>query len=469
MSSVKIDAVQIDMSVYPREKWNTATVERYADALRAGVKFPPITLEQGTNRLLDGMHRLKAYQKVAEQPELCEDGFKPDGTIPADFDQIPEGVPPKLYAASLSARHGDRLTGPESRALARELYEANPDFKQQEVVRWLSVSAATVSTWVSDITARKREERMVKAGRLQMLGWTKEETAEHLGVNPDTVTEDRRKFSELKNSVCAFLASRGALQAHVVVEAAKRFGMPVTLAWAMALEGKADEERMDALGIKTQPYDVWHFSKCHDLMGKDYPGRIPGELVAHVLYFFTKPGDTILDPMAGSGTTQDACLLMGRKCYAYDINMGTDRFDVLENDIAKSGWPGRAKDASLIFWDPPYFDKKDNGYADGSISRLEREPYMGFFHDAFNGVAKATKPGTRIVLLMSDWDAVDAPAQGIFLWDYADVIRKAGLILERQIQVPLTTERVHPDIVNKFRASRRLARLERYILVAVKS
>ena len=35
----------------------------------------------------------------------------------------------------------------------------------------------------------------------------------------------------------------------------------------------------------------------------------------------------------------------------------------------------------------------------------------------------------------------------------------------RHIQAPLSTQQVHPDIVNKFRASRRLARLERYLLI----
>jgi hypothetical protein len=30
----------------------------------------------------------------------------------------------------------------------------------------------------------------------------------------------------------------------------------------------------------------------------------------------------------------------------------------------------------------------------------------------------------------------------------------------------LSTQQVHPDIVNKFRESRRLARLERYLLIA---
>lgn len=55
---------------------------------------------------------------------------------------------------------------------------------------------------------------------------------------------------------------------------------------------------------------------------------------------------------------------------------------------------------------------------------------------------------------------------GIFLWDYADLLRSSGWRLTRQIQVPLSTQQVHPDIVGKFRESRRLARLERYLLVA---
>jgi len=48
-----------------------------------------------------------------------------------------------------------------------------------------------------------------------------------------------------------------------------------------------------------QPYDVWNFAKCHDLYGREWPGRIPGQLIAHVLYFYTNPGDLVLDPMAG--------------------------------------------------------------------------------------------------------------------------------------------------------------------------
>src|SRR5690606_13029439 len=103
-------------------------------------------------------------------------------------------------------------------------------------------------------------------------------------------------------------------------EIARRFNLPPVLVEAITLEGLDDAERMKRLGIKIQPYDVWQFPSCHDLMGDNHPGRIPGELVCHVLYFFTKPGDLVVDPMAGSGTTLDACLLMGRKCRGYDID-----------------------------------------------------------------------------------------------------------------------------------------------------
>ena len=33
--------------------------------------------------------------------------------------------------------------------------------------------------------------------------------------------------------------------------------------------------------------------------GDDWPGRIPAQLVAHTLFYFTNPGDLVFDPMAG--------------------------------------------------------------------------------------------------------------------------------------------------------------------------
>lgn len=236
-----------------------------------------------------------------------------------------------------------------------------------------------------------------------------------------------------------------------------------------------DESVLLKVGIKVQPYDVWQFNSSHAGFGSQHPGRIPGELVAHVLYFFTKRGDTVLDPMAGSGTTLDVCRLMGREGVGFDIDHRHGRDDIRPHNLSL-GWPEAVSSADLIFWDPPYFDKMDaasigtDGYIDGSISGLTPGEYLDFFAARFGDLHKSCKPGARLAFLMSDWDPENAKRHqdhaGIYLWDYVDLLQTAGFTVTRQIQVPLPTQQVHPDIVLKFRASRRLARLERYLLVA---
>jgi DNA methylase. len=94
--------------------------------------------------------------------------------------------------------------------------------------------------------------------------------------------------------------------------------------WAIILDGKNDLERFEMLNIPLKVYDVWNFSECHNLMGKEYPGRIPGQLVANALHYYTKQGDLVADFMAGGGTTADVCLLMNRLCFCSDINPQRD-------------------------------------------------------------------------------------------------------------------------------------------------
>ncbi|HEV3162791.1 MAG TPA: DNA methyltransferase, partial [Isosphaeraceae bacterium] len=72
-------------------------------------------------------------------------------------------------------------------------------------------------------------------------------------------------------------------------------------------------------GFRPTPYDVWPFR--HDrAFGVAHPGAIPPAIVAHTLYYFTQPGDLVVDPMAGGGTTLDVCAAMGRRCLAYDLH-----------------------------------------------------------------------------------------------------------------------------------------------------
>lgn len=461
-----------DPSIYPRSKWNTATIERYADALEAGDQFPPIVVEAVTGRLLDGKHRLEAYLRAGM---VAVDGktYQPvaGATVPIEEHEVPTGMSPRYYAATLSARHGDRMSNADLKALAEAEFEDDPTMKQKDWGSRLGVSASTVSRWVSHITDREKRSRSTRAWRLTKLGWTQAEAGERLGVDRSLISLDVKEshLGDFHTLLGPNWNDKG------LVATAERLDLPLTDAWAAALDGADDEARLKALGIKSQPYDVWNFAGCHDLMGDKHPGRIPGELVCHVLHFFTDPGDLVVDPMAGSGTTLDACLLMGRKGRGYDIDHRHDRIDIEQHSL-DDGWPVTVAKARLIFWDPPYYDKMDHGtiggdgYIDGSISGLDPWAYMDWFADRFAGLAKEVKPGTRLAFLMSDWDPENAKRHadhpGIFIWDYADRLRDAGWKLQRQIQCPLPTQQIHPDIVNKHRAARRLGRLGRYLLVA---
>jgi DNA modification methylase len=471
MTKIQIGKVVFDGSIYPRSKPSSAIIEEYADSLMGGAKFPPIVLESGTNRLLDGYHRWKAHLKWREGYQLSLNDDKPiaepPDAIDAEFHVIPDGIPAKLYAAKMSSVHGHRLTPGECRDLAREIYIDNPGFSQDVIAEYVGRSQRSVSDYVKDLQAKKEESERTILLRLDKLGWTQEEIAQAMGITQRNVGQKLEKIAEL----LVFLKNR--LDAGIPhVDIAEQTPLPLQLVWAIDLEGRTDKDRMSRLNINIQPYDVWNFGKCGDLFGSQHPGRIPGELIAHVLYFFTGPGAMVIDPMVGSGTTLDVCLAMGRKCYGFDIDARHERPDVIAHNISKDGWHERIKKADLIFWDPPYFNKMDNstigedGYIEGSISKLPREDYLNFFSVRLAEARKLVKKGARLAFLMSDWDDDKGEQEGIFIWHYAKIIRDAGWNLTRHIQVPLSTQQVHPDIVNKFRESRRLARLERYLLIA---
>lgn len=51
-----------------------------------------------------------------------------------------------------------------------------------------------------------------------------------------------------------------------------------------------------------------------------YAAKCPPQLVRYGLHYYSKPGETVLDPMAGSGTTLVEARLMGRRAIGYDID-----------------------------------------------------------------------------------------------------------------------------------------------------
>ena len=151
-----------------------------------------------------------------------------------------------------------------------------------------------------------------------------------------------------------------------VFETARANACPESLVRSIALEGKSDQERFESLGWGLRTWDHWYFNDIDRRFGDDWPGRIPAQLVGHALYYFTREGDLVFDPMAGGGVVPDTCLAFQRKCWSFDIvdrpetRPEIEPFQWNPKDLQ---WPVKGKEKpDLIFLDPP---ASPEGEADG--------------------------------------------------------------------------------------------------------
>jgi len=71
-----------------------------------------------------------------------------------------------------------------------------------------------------------------------------------------------------------------------------------------------------------------------------------------MVWRYTDPGDLVVDPMAGSGTTLDVCREENRRCICYDI--APTHPDVIQNDVRNI--PLEDNSVDMIFIDSPYGD-----------------------------------------------------------------------------------------------------------------
>ncbi len=83
-----------------------------------------------------------------------------------------------------------------------------------------------------------------------------------------------------------------------------------------------------------------------------YVGATPSYVIWNLLQRYTRPGDLVVDPMAGSGTTLDVARDCKRRALGYDLQ--PPRKDVFRADARKL--PLEDGKADFVFVDPPYSD-----------------------------------------------------------------------------------------------------------------
>jgi len=468
--------------IYPREGKNEKTVKAYVEALTIGAQFPPIKIQRVFNYanenekieatlILDGIHRWFAFQEC---------GFKKIKAIEwkkKTLNYETSRIALLVEAAECNTRHGDRLSPNDKRQIARDIAMSDPEctWTEEALAQKLGVIQQTVNTWISDIRARQRASRNIIIIRLNRLGWTQEQIAKVVGLSRNRVSEivGNTNFREIDT-----LLSQGRDMDYI----AKHYHMDLALAWSLHLEGKTDQEKFKELGWGLRTWDQWNFNECDERFGDDWPGRIPAQLVAHTLFYFTNPGDLIFDPMAGGGVVSDVCLVFERKCQSFDLATSDNRPEIQYHhwDPQDGHWP-ITKKPDLIFFDPPYYTKKEKEYKGKanektpSISSYSKGEYEKFLESFFLLAHQNVKEMTRMAFLNADWrDFQSTPAlkensdNSITIFDYHRMLSETGWKVTHRIECPLSSERMSGDQVQKMKEKRILGTVGRTLIIARK-
>jgi len=464
-TQIPISSIILDEDIYPRKGIDPRRVGIFAENIRDGFKFDPIEVEPapdkpGKYRLLDGAHRWSAYKST---------GVTEAEAVIKNLD----GTDPLLYAAQ-KAIGPRQLTEDEARETARRAYNKNPALTSSDIGKAIGRSRQTVDSYIADLRAVTQMGLDINIFRMNRLGIPQDRIAKRLGTDQKTIHNHLGKMPVLANLLNSDL-SRG----FTVPQVAEKHGWTEPMVWSLALEDKEDLERFKELNWGLRTWDQWEWNDCDKRFGDDWPGRIPAQLIAHILFYFSKQNDLILDPMAGGGVTSDTCLALNRRCWAFEM---TDRPEArpeiephtwIYSTDSPLAWPVSSKEKpDLIIFDPPYFDKKASDYDEKSISGLPKKEYLQFLEAFFALLKQNAKKTTRLAFINSDWrDFQNKPAseesrKGAILIDaYLNILNKTGWWHTHFIQAPMSAQRFSAVVVSAMQKKRILGVISRYVII----
>lgn len=213
-----------------------------------------------------------------------------------------------------------------------------------------------------------------------------------------------------------------------------------------------------------QDFDIWQFQATGGGQ-QSYFGAVPPQVIENLLWFWTEPGQIVVDLFAGSGTTIDVAKTMGRRVWASDIrgNYYSPHLPIHKHDAA-IGWPKFApRKADLLFLDPPYWRQAAGRYSSepNELAEMDLEHFMTTWSAI---IAEATEHATRIAYIISptqneDGSVVDhATAMLAPFW-------ASRWHVERRYIVPYSTQQATGQQVNWARENRRSLKLYRDLVV----
>lgn len=137
---------------------------------------------------------------------------------------------------------------------------------------------------------------------------------------------------------------------------------------------------------------------------RDYAGATPSWVIWQCLMRYTREGDTVVDPMCGSGTTLDVCADLGRKGVGFDLS--PRRPDIRQADARKL--PMEKASADFVFVDPPYSTHIEYSNDPKCIGKLDAAgddgggAYYAAMGKVIGEIDRVLKPKRYMALYVSD-------------------------------------------------------------------
>lgn len=411
MSNVmRCSEVRFVKELYPRLKPHDEVVERYRDALD---QLPPIIVARG-GVLVDGYHRWQAHVREGADEIAAEDlGDLTDAEIVRE-------------SYRRNATHGEQMSKAEKITAAEHLYlnaGGTADERYQLIAETLSLKPSVAEKYCAKARQAERRNQQERAWDMWLDCVSQVEIAEQLGV-PQTTVSGWLTNREQSSEIVSPPASR-------------------------------------------QHFDVWQFATADkDSGSQSYFGAVPPQVLENLLWFYTEPGDTVVDLFAGSGTTVDVAKTMGRRVWASDIrgNHYSPHLPIHEHDAA-AGWPDQApKKSELVFLDPPYWKQAKGRYstAPGELAELAE---LDDFYDAWHQVVKSVVQHTqRVAYIISPTQNEDGSVVD-HATDMLAPFHDEGWKVERRIIVPYSTQQATGQQVTWARENKRMLKLYRDLVV----
>jgi adenine-specific DNA-methyltransferase len=398
--------------LYPRLREDDSAIERYRAAID---RLPAITVARG-RVLVDGYHRWKAHER-----EKCTEIEAEDLGNLTDLEIRKESI-------RRNSRHGHQLETKDKRKQAGELFLLGVE--EDELTEIFSITPKTLEIYLGDAKATLKKRQQEQAWDFWLNCYEPPEIATIMGFAGENSTGDERGNASrtIRRWLDIFLSDS-------------------------ILSNPPDSR---------QHFDIWNFLTADEDAGTpSFFGKLPSQVIENLLWLYTQPGEIVVDPFVGGGTTIDIAKRMGRRIWASDLTPSTPMLPIHQHDIT-SGWPeGAPRKANFILLDPPYWLQSKQRYSEHSIDlgNMTREEFNSAWASIIKTCAAHITEDGYLAFIIGPTQLTDGPVIDHAFEMYQTCV-DVGFGVERRIIVTYNTQQANGQQVEWAREHRRL--LKRY-------